>query len=618
MRAAFDQLLLDENPDAIIITSCDRVVAYWNPGAEAIFGYSCDEAVGNLLEDLIAPSDRRGEVAQAHQRALSRDYTTFESVRRRKDGTLLNVAVSTKGVHGPEGDIAYVVTTEKDITHLKAFRDAKLVDAKFRDLLESTPDAIIMVNSTGRIVLSNTQAENLFGYDKGELLGQLVEVLLPDHFRSTHISHRSGYFEQPRPRNMGEGLELLGLRKDRGVFPVEISLSPLDTEEGTLVMSAIRDITRRKEAERKFRGLLESAPDAMVIANRSGEIVLVNAQTEVLFGYPREELLGQSVDMLVPQRFRTQHPAHRDSFFKEPQARAMGADLELFGLRRDSTEFPVEISLSPLDTEDGMLVLSAIRDISQRRAIEKALHEKNIELQLAAESKNMFLANMSHELRTPLNGIIGFAEFLIDGKPGDLNSRQKEYLGDILNSGRHLLQLINDVLDLAKVESGKMELSPEQFSISKAIEEVCAVAKPLAIKKHIQISVEVMLEDDTVTLDQQKLKQVLYNLLSNALKFTDDEGYVGVKVFSESPDTFKIEVRDSGIGIREEDIVRLFKEFEQLESGTSRHYEGTGLGLALTRRIVEIQGGTIGVTSKLGAGSTFWVTLPRSLAGVAK
>jgi signal transduction histidine kinase len=224
--------------------------------------------------------------------------------------------------------------------------------------------------------------------------------------------------------------------------------------------------------------------------------------------------------------------------------------------------------------------------------------------------KSEFLASMSHELRTPLNGIIGFTEFLIDEKPGPLRPKQKEYLSDVLNSARHLLQLINDVLDLAKVEAGKMELHPETFLARKAIEEVAAVIKGIAQKKRIVVGIEIGAGLDAITLDQHKFKQVLYNLLSNAVKFSDEGGQVDIHARRLDPHRFEVQVRDTGIGIKAEDINRLFTEFEQLDSGTARRFEGTGLGLALTKKIVEFQGGRISVESEPGKGSVFTVVLP--------
>jgi len=612
---ALTDVLLDETPDAVVVTAPDGKVSYWNDESERVFGYSSAEAVDQPLDTLIVPPGHQDLYLQFRREALEKGQCTFETTRRRKDGSLVHAVVTNKVIYDKEGRAEFIVTTQKDVTQLKVLRDAKLVESKFRDLLESTPDAIIMANETGRIVLANSQAEALFGYDRGELLGQLVELLLPSRYRGGHVAHRSGYFAQPRTRSMGAGLELYGLRKDETEFPVEISLSPLRTDEGTLVMSAIRDISEQKRAEQKFRGLLESAPDAMVIANHAGDIVLVNAQTEHLFGYPREELLGKKVEILVPERFRGVHPGHRNGFFNEPRARSMGEGLELHGLRRDGSEFPVEISLSPLETEEGTLVSSAIRDITDRRGIERTLQEKNAELERANQAKDRFLASMSHELRTPLNGIIGFAEFLSDGKPGSINDKQKEYLGDILNSGRHLLHLINDMLDLVKVQAGKVELSAERFSLREAIGEVCAGIRPIAETKRIAVKVEIAPGLDFVTLDQQRFKQILYNLLSNALKFTDDGGHVGVEAALHGKESLQLAVSDDGIGIRREDIGRLFTEFEQLETGTARRFGGTGLGLALTRSLVILHGGEIGVESEFGMGSTFRVTLPLIVTG---
>jgi PAS domain S-box-containing protein len=593
----------DENPDAVLAVASDGRVLFWNRAAENIFGYSAADAVGQPLSTLIIPPDLADEEQRIFRDASVNGLAVYESVRRRKDGSLVHVSVSTKPVRDATGRPGLLLSTLKDVTHLKVLRDAKLLGARFGDLLESTPDAIVMVNITGRIVLVNSHAERLFSYERGTMIGQPIEKLLPERFRMAHNGHRIAFFQQPRTRTMGAGLELYGQRSTGEEFPVEISLSPIATEEGTMVMSAVRDITGRKRADQKFRDLLESAPDAMVIVGREGLIALVNSQTEKLFGYSRQELLGQPVEILVPERYRSRHVGNRGTFFSQPRARSMGAGLELYGLRRDGSEFPVEISLSPLQTEEGLFVSSAIRDATVRKRFEQALQD-------ASRLKSEFLASMSHELRTPLNGIIGFSELLIDSKAGPVNARQKEYLGVILSSGRHLLQLINDVLDLSKVEAGRMELRPESFDVQGAIDEVSSVVSAPARQKQITIYKQVAPDLGSTMLDRQKFVQVLYNLVANAVKFSDEGGKVTISADRPQEDLLRIQVRDTGIGIRKEDFGNLFVEFRQLDSGTARRYEGTGLGLALTKKIIEFQGGQIAVTSEVGQGSVFTVTLP--------
>jgi protein-histidine pros-kinase len=352
--------------------------------------------------------------------------------------------------------------------------------------------------------------------------------------------------------------------------------------------------------------MLEAAPDAIVAVDATGRITLVNAQTERLFGWQRDELVGQLVEVLVPQAARSIHPGHRRRYLVEPKPRPMGAGIELSALRRDGTEFPAEISLSAIETEEGPLVAAAIRDVSERIRFERQLREKNLELEKANKAKDAFLASMSHELRTPLNAIIGFTGTLLMGLPGPLNDAQTHQLQLVETSSQHLLSLINDLLDLAKIESGKVEIAPELIDCCEVVREVALSMRPLAEQRGIVLVTDLPPGPCQALADRRALGQILINLVHNAIKFTGD-GAVRIRLTGGERPT--LAVSDTGPGIALEDQSRIFRAFERSSTTRKHADEGTGLGLYISHKLAELMGFELAVSSAPGQGSTFALTM---------
>ena len=657
-----------------IATDAKGVIQIFNVGAERMLGYAADEVVNKITPADI--SDPQEVVARAQ--ALSVELATpiapgfealvfkasrgiediYELTYFRKDGSRFPAVVSVTALRDAHNAIIGYLLIGTDNTARKQAEEALLKAGALQSaIFNSANFSSIATDAKGVIQIFNVGAERMLGYTAADVMNKITPADISDPqeviARAKVLSVELGTPITPgfealvfkASRGIEDIYELTYIRKDGSRFPAVVSVTALrdaqDAIIGYLLIGTDNTARKQVEEERKkldqrlrdqhfyTRSLVESNIDALMTTDPRGIITDVNKQTEALTGCTRDELIG------APFKNYFTDPDRAEAGINRVLSEGKVTNFELTARARDGHLTVVSYNATTFHDRDRSLqgVFAAARDVTELKRFEQTLQQKNVELEDASRMKSEFLANMSHELRTPLNAIIGFSEVLRDGLMGEMSDKQRGFIGDIFSSGKHLLSLINDILDLSKVEAGKMTLDLEPVQVSSFFVNSLSIIREKAATRHIRLVMDAAEELGTIHADGRKIKQILYNLLSNAVKFTNDGGKVTLhagrvtradvgqlpgswkgRSFSLAEngvdDFIKISVTDNGIGISDDALECLFRPFSQIDGGLGRKFEGTGLGLAMVKLLAELHGGTVAVQSAVGQGSRFTVWLP--------
>ncbi len=605
--------LFENANDAICIVDFDFRYIDVNKKAEEMFGYSRKELLNMSILDIL-PYDQiprsKTELDKFKKRG---SYEKFIVKVRTKDGRLIDVEVNSSALMDG-GKVTGSIDIIRDITERKCLEGSlRESEEKYRALMDDAGDAILLIDFEGTVRAVNKKAQEMFGYNKEDLLKMHVTRLYPKEELERSISS----FKETIRKGSGFLKDGLVKRKDGGTVPVDIAQSVIKYGEREAVQGIFRDITERKRedealrlSEEKFRRLsqefnavLDAIPDILTLQSPDLKVLWANKGAADGLGLEISDLIDKYCFELWYNR---SVPCVSCPVQKSFQAGNASND------EKTTPDGNIwELRAVPIIDDEGKVtsVIELGRNITEaKHAVEVSI--ENVRLSHASKAKSDFLAAMSHELRTPLNSIIGFSDLLRQQIPGELNQKQEKYVDNVLTSGKHLLNIINDILDLSKIEAGKMELSMEKISLQALINESIVLIKETASRHYVTVKEELDPEIDIIECDKLRVKQVLFNLFSNAVKFSKSEGGTITIRTKKEGDMAVISVSDTGIGIKEEDIGNLFKKFEQLDSGSSRKYSGTGLGLAISKKLVELHGGSIRVESRYGEGTTFAFLLP--------
>ncbi|MHB8510702.1 MAG: PAS domain-containing sensor histidine kinase [Actinomycetota bacterium] len=584
-RQAMLELLdsfLDQAPNPVFIAGPDGKIALLNSHSENLFAYPRAELIGMSLQTLVPEifgsdaSSSAEYLRNPQPRPMGLDAELFG---RRNDGTEFPVDASLTPVYTVNGliilasivDITKRSTAERSRKHLAA-------------LVESSDDAIFSKALDGTITSWNKGAEHLYGYSAQEIIGHPLSLIVPFE-KSSEIPELLDRVAR------GEGIEhyeTTRTRKDGSIVDVSVTISPIRDSIGSITGASViaRDISELKQAEERFRAFLEFAPDAIVMIDVDGAIQIVNAQVERLFGFSRSELVGSPVEKLIPQRFNDAHIKHRSSFTNDPRPRLMGAGLELYGVRKDGAEFQVEISLSPLPTRDGFLYAAAIRDVTERKRLERLRDE--------------FIGNAAHELRTPLATLNGIAEVLTQHFEDLTKEQRDEMLAALNRQGERASNLISNLLDLSRLDGGRADIQLVDLEIQSAIHRCIETAPPPA-----DHTIDVRIEPGLcVRADSMRFEQVIVNLLTNAYRYGGRTIHIET---NQERSSIIISIGDDGAGVPADIIPSVFEPFTR--GPDARKVGGSGIGLALCRRLIRAFGGDIWYEAAEPHGARFRIRL---------
>jgi PAS domain S-box-containing protein len=607
--------------DAIILIDHGGRVVEFNPSAVRVFGYSRSNALGKELAELVIPPALR----EAHRQGLARYLRTGKSEvmgRRiemqalRADGREFPAELTVVPVADVEPQI--FAGFVRDISERRRAQEAlRESEAHSRAILESALDAIVVNDDRGRITEFNPSAERIFGWSREQAIGRdLAELIIPDRLRHMHRDDLvSGV-----PQFQGRRVEVVALHADGHEFPIELTVQRIERDGRPFFAAFMRDISERRRAEEalsesegELRTIFDSVQDGILVADaQTRRFQKANASIIRMLGYRLDELLDLTVEAIHPEKDFPNVVHEFERLVKGEIRIAPNLPVK----RKDGTVFHADITAAPVTLRGQGCLLGVFRDITERKQTEGELKRRAAEIELknrlleeANRHKSEFLAAISHELRTPLNGVIGFADLLQAGTAGRLDARQAEYVAEIRASGEQLRDLVDTILDMMRIDSAEITSNPEPVEIRAALAERVAAHRKAAETRDVTIGLQVAPDAGNAELDPRALRRMFDALLDNAIKFNREGGSVAVSA-RRAGGWLEIAVTDTGIGIARENLVKIFRPLVQLDAGLARTYGGVGLGLALARRLAELQGGTIKVESEPGKGSTFTLRFP--------